>query len=65
MRADADDEEREHDESSSLLPAHVVLLLDELGHGQLVRKLEKRKRPDDGDEDDRARPRARARWGDG
>ena len=40
MRADADDEEREHDESSSLLPAHVVLLLDELGHGQLVRKLE-------------------------
>ena len=26
---------------------------------------EKRKRPEDGDEDDRARPRARARWGDG
>ena len=23
-----------------LLPAHVVFLLDELGHGQLVRKLE-------------------------
>ena len=45
MRADADDEEREHDESSSLLPAHVALLLDELGHGQLVRKLEEDNSP--------------------
>ena len=38
--AGADDEQREHAESSTLLPAQVVLLLDELGHGQLLRKLE-------------------------
>ena len=38
--ADADDEQREHAEDGLLLPAHVVFLLDELGHGQLVRKLE-------------------------
>ena len=40
MRAGADDERREHGESSTLLPANVVLLLDELGHGQLLRRLE-------------------------
>ena len=38
--ADADDEQREHAESSTLLPVKVSFLLDELGHGQLVRKLE-------------------------
>ena len=38
--ADADDEQREHAEDGPFLPAHVVFLLDELGHGQLVRKLE-------------------------
>ena len=40
MRAGADDERRKHAESSTLLPAHVVFLLDELGHGQLLRRLE-------------------------
>ena len=40
MRAGADDERRKHAESSTLLPVKVSFLLDELGHGQLVRKLE-------------------------
>ena len=40
MRADADDEEREHPQNGLLLPADVAFLLHDLVHGQLVRKLE-------------------------
>ena len=39
--ADADDEQREHAEDGLfILLADVVFLLDELGPGQLMRKLE-------------------------
>ena len=31
---------REHGESSTLLPANVAFLLDYLGHGQPMRKME-------------------------
>ena len=40
MGAGARDEQREHAETAPLLPADVAFLLDDLVHGQLVRKLE-------------------------
>jgi hypothetical protein len=40
VSAGANDARRENAKSALLLPAHVVFLLDDLGHGQLVRKLE-------------------------
>ena len=40
MRAVASDARREHAERASLLLADVAFLLDDLGHGPLVRMLE-------------------------
>ena len=39
VKADADDERRDHAKSGPLRPVDVVVLLDDLGHGQLVCRL--------------------------